>query len=151
MPSGGHARSGPAPDPMALRRDRDKAEWTRLPSEGRAGAPPVWPLTRPTARERQLWTEEWRRPQAVMWEASGQVREVALYVRALRDAERPQASVASRTLVRQHMDALGLTLDGLRRNRWIIEDGQAVAAAIRVRPMSTSSARDRLKVVAGGA
>ena len=46
MPRGGaRVVSGPPPDPNALRRDRpgDKASWTTLPAEGRAGKPPAWP------------------------------------------------------------------------------------------------------------
>lgn len=43
---GARINSGPPPDPNALRRDRadDKAGWTSLPSEGRAGVVPAWPL-----------------------------------------------------------------------------------------------------------
>lgn len=47
MPRGGaRVNSGPPPDPNALRRDRkqDVAGWTTLPSEGRRGAAPKWPL-----------------------------------------------------------------------------------------------------------
>src|SRR4051812_30099693 len=106
MPSGGaRARSGPAPDPNALRRDRDGADWTHLPSAGRQGDPPAWPLARPAKRELELWSSEWQRPQAVVWEANGQALEVALYVRTLVDAEAKDAPVSARTLVRQQMDA----------------------------------------------
>ena len=37
-------RSGPAPDPNALKRDRDGKQWAKLPAGGRTGAPPPWPL-----------------------------------------------------------------------------------------------------------
>ena len=87
MTSGGaRARSGPAPDPLALARNRpsDQVTWTHLPAS-REGDPPVWPLTRTTARERALWAREWKRPQAVMWERNGWESEVALYVRTLAD------------------------------------------------------------------
>lgn len=85
-----------------------------------------------------------------MWEANGQVREVALYVRALRVAEMPKAAVAARMLVMRHMDALGLTVAGLRMSRWII------AAEPEARPQhdrgdAPSSIKDRLKVVEGRA
>jgi hypothetical protein len=46
---GARARSGPAPDPNALRRERDGNTWIDLPAEGRAGPPPEWPLTGRTA------------------------------------------------------------------------------------------------------
>ncbi len=151
MPSGGaRNRSGPPPDPNALRRDRpsDAKEWRTLSAEGRSGPPPSWPLSRATSRELQLWEREWRRPQAVVWEENGQELEVAMCVRSLRDAEKPNAPVAARTLVRQQMDALGLTVPGLRSNRWRIggsvADGPSVAA-------ESEDIRDRLKVVMGGA
>lgn len=84
-----------------------------------------------------------------MWEANGQVAEVALYVRSLKDAERPKATVAARTLVRQQMDALGLTIPGLRVNRWIIA-GEAAQHVDRHSASGAASAKERLKIVAGG-
>lgn len=146
MSGGARAHSGPAPDPAALRRDRpsDAASWLHLPAAGRVGAPPPWPLTRPSSRELELWAKEWARPQALMWEANGQVLEVAMFVRTVKDAEKPKGSVASRTLVRQQMETLGLSLPGLARNRWIID--QEPAATPR-QPAAPSNIRDRLKVV----
>jgi hypothetical protein len=79
MVSGGaRSRSGPAPDPMALRRERDAGEWKVLPGEGREGAIPEWPLEEQTVREGVLWGRLWRKPQALMWERYGQEYEVAL-------------------------------------------------------------------------
>lgn len=147
MPKGGaRARSGPAPDPNALRRERDAGEWTELPAAGRAGEPPPWPLSQATPRELELWTSEWRRPQALMWERNGQAVEVAMYVRAVVDAESPRAAVAARTLVRQQMDSLGISVPGMRSNRWKIVD--EVQSSAQSRPArGRQSARDRLKVV----
>jgi len=97
-----------------------------------------------------MWVREWRRPQAVMWEVNGQHEEVALYVRSLAEAERPRASVAARTLVRQQQEALGLSLPGLARNHWIID----LPASSRPEPLATGTtgptARDRLRTVSGG-
>ena len=87
MPGGARAHSGPAPDPNALRRDRDGESWVTLPAEGRSGAAPKWPLAGKSKREAELWAQEWKRPQAVIWEANGQEIEVALYVRSLIAAE----------------------------------------------------------------
>ena len=152
MPSGGaRARSGPAPDPNALRRDRDKAEWTHLPAAGRSGEPPKWPLSRPTARELAIWTEEWTRPQAIAWEANGQEREVALYVRSVRDAERPNAPTAARVLVRGLATDLGLNIPGLRSNRWIIEDAPAQRQVTQPDDPDRASAKSRFKTLDGGA
>src|SRR5690242_676098 len=76
---------GPAPDPLALRRERpsDQAGWVALPAAGRQGEPPSWPLSRPNAAERRQWAREWARPQAVAWEQAHQEEEVAVYVRTL--------------------------------------------------------------------
>lgn len=152
MPKGGaRARSGPAPDPMALRRERDAGEWTVLPGEGRQGATPEWPLTDQTLRESQLWEVLWVKPQALMWERYGQEVEVALYVRRLTEAEQIDAPVTLTTVVRQMADSLGLTTPGMRANRWrILREEEAVPAAPSgaVVP-SRTSARSRLKVVSG--
>lgn len=149
---GARARSGPAPDPNALRRERDAGEWTELPDAGREGDPPVWPLTEPTPRELELWAAEWRRPQAIMWERNGQQLEVAMYVRAVVDAESPRASVSARTLVRQQMDSLGLTVPGMRTNRWkIVRESQPQTSAQTGAAAGRTRAKDRLHLVEGGA
>jgi hypothetical protein len=119
-----------------------------LPAEGREGEPPSWPLNDLTERERVFWEIEWRRPQAIMWERNGQEVEVAMYCRALAEAERIGASVAARTLVRQQQEALGISLPGLARNRWKIESEPTPAAKPRRR--SSAASRDRFKVVSGG-
>lgn len=156
MTSGGaRTRSGPPPDPNALRRDRKTdGEWTVLPAEGRKGDPPNWPLTEATPRELQMWSNLWGRPQATQWERLGQEIEVALYVRRLVEAEQPETPANLNTLVRQMADALGLTIPGLRTNRWKFATDQV--AAKREEKKATSaparpSARDRFRVVDGNA
>lgn len=154
MPSGGaRARSGPPPDPTALRRDRKTdGEWTILPAEGRGGADaPTWPLTRISSRETQLWRKLWAKPQAVQWERMGQEFEVALYVRRLAEAEKSDSSTAASTLVRQMADALGLSIPGLRVNRWKIAVDQVANQREQRQAPATSktSARDRFRVVNG--
>jgi hypothetical protein len=154
MPKGLNPGGRPA-DPNALRRNRpdDAMGWRTLPAEGRSGRPPTWPLSRQTKREATIWTREWARPQAIVWEERGQVEEVALYVRNFVAAEKPAASVASRSLVARHMDALGISGAGLRFNRWTI--GQPPQAH---RPTGTTgqpsqahrASRARLEVVEGG-
>lgn len=144
---GARTRSGPAPDPGALRRERDAGEWTILPPDGRPGPVPDWPLIDPLGREEQIWAELWSRPQALMWDRYGQHFEVALYVRRLVEAEQPNANVSLGTLVRQMADSLGLTTPGLRANRWrIAAEEDAVASTT---PAVATSARSRLRVVAG--
>ncbi|MGW9242542.1 hypothetical protein ACWGRL_28030 [[Kitasatospora] papulosa] len=153
MPRGGHAASGPAPDPNAQRRNRktDAAGWRTLPAEGRTGEPPEWPLTEPTDREWNIWGDLWEKPQALMWEELGQVLEVALFARTLAEAEKPDARVDVKKMVRGYLDSMGLSVAGMLRNRWRIEpaaeetDAEVLAMAPR-RP----SVRDRIKVVPSG-
>lgn len=147
MPSGGaRARSGPPPDPNALRRDRDAGEWTVLPAEGRPGEPPPWPMPNQSGREADLWEALWRKPQAIVWERNGLEFEVALYVRRFTEAELMDSMVTLSTLVRQMGDSLGLTIPGMRANRWKImaEDPRTGPGAVV--PTRTSS-RSRLTVV----
>lgn len=153
MPKGGaRAFSGPAPDPLALSRDRpgDRASWTVLPAAGRVGEVPVWPLSDPSSREIELWRRMWRRPQAIIWERNGQEDEVAMYVRSLVAAELPNAVVAARTLVRQQQEALGLSMPGLLRLRWRIEEPETAPTADAPNSQRQASSRDRFKIVDGG-
>lgn len=112
---------------------------------------PEWPLAAAVTRELDLWAGEWRRPQAVMWERNGQELEVAMYVRSLVDAESHDASVASRTLLKQLQEALGLSIPGMLRNRWRIPPD--VAPKRKLAPVHAEdgvSMRDRLRMVSGG-
>lgn len=149
MPKGGaRTRSGPAPDPNALARERDAGEWTILPATGRQGPPPGWPLTEAADRELVLWEQLWRKPQALMWERYSQQHDVALYVRRLVEAEEPESKVTVGTLVRQMADSLGISTPGMRANRWRIDPVSEVVPAPQT-STSRASARDRLKVVNG--
>lgn len=159
MPRGGaRSVSGPPPDPNALRRERktDAAGWSLLPSTGRPGDAPTWPLTTHgdivvRAREEELWDDMWSRPQAVMWERLGQEIEVAMFVRKLAEAERPKASNELQKVVRQYLDSLGLSVQGMLRNRWKIEptvtETDTAEGGSTVSAPRRSSARNRLKVV----
>lgn len=152
MASGGaRARSGPPPDPNALRRDRksDAAGWVTLPAEGRVGDAPEWPLSEASDRELELWEREWRRPQAVQWEVTAAEVEVALYVRRLAEAEEPGAPTNLGTLVKQLMEGLGISQDGLARRRWKIAADEVAAkrSGPVAKPAGRKSARDRFKVV----
>lgn len=155
MPRGGaRSRSGPPPDPTALRRQRDADDWVALPATGREGDPPEWPLGgRQTIRERELWERLWCKPQAIMWERRGQELDVALYVRRFREAEKPGAPVAVSTWILRMADALGLSEAGLRVNRWRIVHRPVSAPAAggdEVQGPAQPSARDRLRVVKDG-
>jgi hypothetical protein len=153
MASGGaRARSGPAPDPNALRRDRkDDAGWTVLPAEGRKGKkPPSFPLIDPSARELQIWVKLWKLPQAILWEKNQQELAVAFHVRTMCEAERADAQANLRTLVRQQAGELLLTIPAMYSARVRIAEDEVAAkrTQAKVEP-AKNSARDRLKAVNG--
>lgn len=144
---GARSRSGPAPDPNALRRNRnDDSEWVTLPADGRPGPPPEWPLLEHSDREMDLWFELWGKPQAVMWEHLGLIHEVALLVRRMTEAELPGSPANLSTLVKQLSEDLGLTVAGMRTNRWVISDQPATGTRAPRSNASRSSTRDRLRV-----
>lgn len=149
MPRGGaRSRSGPAADPTSQRSQRvDRAGWVHLPAAGREGVPPAWPLPRPTKFELQVWSDAWRKPQALMWARRGWEVQVALYVRTLRQASGAGARASTMTVLLRQEVNLGLTEDGLARNRWIIDDAPTAAAPPR---RSTSNAKDRIRLIQGG-
>lgn len=148
MPSGGaRVNSGPAPDPNALRRDRKSdGEWLTLPSEGRTGVAPGWPLETVTDRELSLWETMWRKPVAILWERDGQLEYVALYVRAFVEAEQIGAPTASRTLVKQLAGELLLTIPAMYSAHVKIAPDQVAAKRDAKAPRQKSS-RDRMGVV----
>lgn len=143
MPSGGaRARSGPAPDPNAIRRDRrsDQATWLTLPTK-REGEAPAWPLTESTKREDAMWARLWSTPQATQWEAQGWFDDVARYVRTFCEAAEREASPAIRTLVLRQMEGLGLSAAGMSRLRWRIGADTAKEAPKRGRSGTIDKAR----------
>lgn len=149
MPSGGaRTRSGPAPDPNALRRDRpgDRDGWTTLPADGRTGPAPEWPLTTQTERERELWTSHWRKPQAVIWERDHIIENVAMYVRQFCEGEVPKSSAENRKTTRMMAADLYLTPDSLLKAKLRI--GQVATTLASVTPIR-ASARSRLTVTDG--
>lgn len=155
MPKGGaRVVSGPPPDPHALRRDRagDQAGWTTLPAEGWQGELPKWPLPDETERELELWARLWAKPQGVAWHKLGQQLEVAMFVRQFCRAEQHMASVELQKVVRQYLDSLGLSVQGMLRNRWKIAPAAEEPGAVSAEPARPrrTSARSRLKVVSDG-
>lgn len=151
MASGGaRARSGPAPDPNALRRGRkDDAGWTTLPAEGRTTPAPTWPAPTQTGREAELWVEMWATPQALIWERDGLRHYVAMFVRLLAEAEVEKASAENRKTVRMMYADLYLTSDSMLKARLRIASDEVAEKRETAEP-KRSSARDRLKVVDSG-
>ncbi len=156
MGRGGHANSGPAPDPNALRNERsDVLGWKVLPITGRPGPAPDWPLPEQSERELWHWERLWKTPQATEWEKLGQEVEVAVCVRRLVVVEQPDATAALGNHVLRLAEGLGLTIPGLLRNRWQIGGGQpmpeeapATGTDGPAPRRSSGSARGRLTVVA---
>lgn len=145
MPSGGaRGRSGPAPDPNALRRDRaGDAAWTVLPVEGFQGDVPDFPLSDALEVEADLWVKLWRKPQAFMWSRLGLEFEVAAYVRAFLESVQAEASAGLKTAVLRMAAELGLSLPGMHSLRWKFSEDElsvkraAVAAPARPGPTAT--------------
>lgn len=147
---GARVRSGPARDPNAIRRNRDRdGGFEILPASGREGDPPPWPFGTPRKFERERWAEVWRTPQAIMWERLGMEVPVAIYVRSLAEASKPGASAMKMNNLLRQIDTLGLSQGGLDRNRWRIVDDAPAASRVPSRP-KTASAKDRLRVLDGG-
>jgi len=143
-------RSGPAPDPMALRRDRkDDAGWVTLPAEGFAGDVPAWPISDASGAELGYWDELWRKPQAVMWSKLGMARQVAAYARSFVEASEREASAGLKTAVLRMEGELGLSLPGMHSLRWKVSEDE-VAAKRDVRAVAPTGARARLRAIGGG-
>ena len=148
MTSGGaRNRSGPAPDPRALRRDRqDDAGWVTLPADGYKGDVPDFPLSGALGAELELWEKLWRKPQAAMWAELGLDYEVAAYVRAFLKATGPEASPNLMVAIYRGSAEIGLSLPGMHGLRWKI----ATSVGEIDRPPAArkaSSSRARLKAV----
>lgn len=114
---------------------------TKLPSEGRRGDPPPWPLAgRQSVAERDAWAELWATPQAVAWERFGWTRTVARYCRVMVSSEKPGAPAAKLAQATALEDRLGLTPKSMRLLLWEIaqdelgeqrDPGQDVRGRIR--------------------
>lgn len=153
MPRGGsRSGAGRPPDTGSL------AEAVRLESgairtlpRARSGAAPAWPLSKPSARERAVWSQLWKLPQAIVWEELRAERQVAFYVVTSVEAEERGAPAAKRTLLLQQENALLLSHASLLRAGFRISindrpttSGSAAAPAKRT---AAPSSRGRLRAV----
>jgi hypothetical protein len=141
MASGGkRARSGPVPDLDAFARERDGSEWVVLPDSWPHPAP-EWPLVDPTDpetmapvydndRELDLWVTLWAQGQAPAWILDKQEFAVALYVRLLTVVESSMGVKSAPLLaeLRRQQEMLGLSTDGLLRNKWRFKGHQNMSA-----------------------
>lgn len=78
--------------------------------------------------------------------------EVAVYVRTLCRAEMPNAPVSLLVVLRQQQEALGLSLPGMLRMRWVIDPSPTAqeTPANDADDRPATSARDRFRTIAGG-
>lgn len=123
MPKGGHARSGPPPDPHSRTSERKGFTETSLPATGFAGEAPILTdyLPEATSRHETIWSQLWRTPQACMWDRDRWlVPIVADLVRCQVRAEDPDAPAAWETPIQQKRTELGLTQSGMRFLGWAI-------------------------------
>lgn len=145
---GARGRSGPAPDPNALRRERsDDKGWLVLPVEGRLGVVPDFPLANGLVSELELWAELWVKPQAVMWEKLGLKFQVAAYVRAFLESVEPDASAGIKTAVIRMEGELGISLPGMASLRWRLSEDELEQKRVEPVKAGVLSARDRLKAL----
>lgn len=175
---GARNRSGPPVDPASARSDRRGLSFTALPANGYDGAAPVWPLPRRCAwiayvedgaklreldergtaaiaeREAELWAWVWRTPQAWAWaqpSESWRLHTIAMWVRTYVLCESSEATAADKGSLHRFADQIGMTPAGLKENGWVIaKDEVAAKAAESSAPKPRQSARDRMKVYAGG-
>lgn len=151
MPRGGHARSGPQPDPNSLTSAQRGLVFTPLPAGGYQGPIPDFPLSSPTDRESDLWAWAWRTPQADAWaKAPWRWHAVAMWVRTAVLCESMDATAADKNSLHRFADQIGLTPAGLKENGWKIADAEPEKSAAKS-PAKASTSRNRLKVIPGGA
>lgn len=147
---GARNRSGPQPDPGSARSARRGLTFRALPAEGFGGRVPAFPLPSASVRERKVWRELWRTPQAAAWVSEPwRWRSVALFARWSVRMEEPDAPSSVATAARQLADEIGLTTAGLRANGWTIEANEparGAEASARSAPAAVSS-KNRLSVV----
>lgn len=180
MASGGARAKRNAPDPNSERSALRGLVFTQLPAEGFQGEIPEFPLAElelkfkagemrgevdfaasHTLREAQsrLWEQVWRTPQACVWAVEPwRQYNVAQYVRTAALCETEYGTAADKAIMLRLAEEVGLTQAGMARNGWAL--GKTVAnaeAEDRVSRESgkgaggrSGSARDRMKVIAGG-
>ena len=132
MPRGGaRNRSGPTADPNSARSEKKKYTLTALPASGYEGPVPDFPIPpsegmseEQVERERDLWWDAWRSPQACAWSMQAwRNRIVAQYCRISAVVElEPGRSAALVGQLHRFRDQLGLTPAGLRDNGWAIAE-----------------------------
>lgn len=149
MTSGGHARSGPAPDPRSGASDRKGLRFKSLPAEGYDGEVPEF--SRPVLFGSELthWRRAWTTPQAALWATSQWswvVPAVAHYCSLMAQSELEDCPVGVHAQIRAREGDILLTNDALIRAGYVVATDEI--AAKRSESPDTSkpeSARERAK------
>jgi hypothetical protein len=149
MPSGGHARSGPPPDPNSLKSAKRGLIFSALPAEGHQGEAPEFPLPGITYHETSLWTWAWKTPQAEAWAAEPwRWPSVALWVRTFVKCSSEDGRAADINSLHRLADQIGMTPAGLKENGWKIAEATpsrtAATGTDGPAPAPRKSARARL-------
>lgn len=131
MKGGARNRSGPRKSPTSARSERLGVRFGKLPRAGYTGRLPAWPLTRASAREREVWRQVWRTPQAAAWATEPwRHRAVAMYVRLAVRCEDAGSPAALHAVMVRYADQIGMTPAGMRENRWVVEETPGAAGAV---------------------
>lgn len=160
MPKGGaRPRSGPDPDPSSARSEKRDINLTALPSEGRRGNAPAFPLPqiqRPEfseksqsqtksfrAREIAIWRQIWKTPQACAWDTQPwRLDTIAEYCRIKAAVELdPDSNAALLSRLREYRNEIGLSPDGLKMNGWAIAVDEVGAKAEEKRATKKAAAK----------
>jgi hypothetical protein len=125
MPQGGtRSKSGPTKDPTSRTSERAGYTLTALPAEGYRKRPPGLTefIPRPTARQKAVWAELWRTPQACAWSFDRwRWPQVATLTRLRVRSEDPDAPAAIFGELAKVETRLGLSEEGLRFLGWAIK------------------------------
>lgn len=150
MPSGGHARSGPAPDPRSGASDRKGLKFKSLPAAGYDGDVPDFPGAPPSARAQAWWDWAWKTPQAALWATnqwSWVVPMVADWCTLKAKFDEPDAPVSLVQAIRQREGDILLSNDALLRAGYtvVVDEIAELRDAKATEPSPPSSARERAK------
>ncbi len=140
---GGHARSGPTPDPNSLRGAKRPAGIT-LPAAGYDGEVPRFPLPDKTYDEGSLREWAWRMPQAAQWaKEPWRWANIALWVRMYIRVATGEAKGGDNAACLRLADEIGLSTSGLKHNSWTISRDEVAEKREEAAPAASARARLR--------
>lgn len=149
MTSGGHARSGPAPDPRSGASDRKGLKFSALPAEGYSGDVPEFPTPVVFGSELKWWKWAWTTPQAALWATpqwSWVIPAVADWCRLKAQSESVDAPVAVWSAIARREADILLTNDSLLRAGYRVAANELGERREGGGEKPRQSSRDRLKL-----